>query len=121
MKGLPRYNFRVRSLGLKFDVPFLEKFRGRLIKKTYSVRKKLLRTNDAHVHCMWLKCKLDLRKAGGVQGRHKGFNLTRVHQTMAARIRALSATRNSAGQITARILSAKKVKTGQANDTNDTH
>ena len=63
--GLPRFNFRVQSLGLKFDVPFLEKFRGRLIKKAFSVRKKLLRTNDAHVHCMWLKCKLDLRKAGG--------------------------------------------------------
>ena len=108
MKGLPRYNFRVRSLGLKFDVPFLEKFHGRLIKKAYSVRKKLLRTNDAHVHCMWLKCKLDLRKAGGVQGRHKGFNLTRVHQQRAARIRALIVAQNSPGQIK----SAKKVKTG---------
>ena len=117
--GLPRFNFRVQSLGLKFDVPFLEKFRGRLIKKAFSVRKKLMRTNDTHVHCMWLKCKLDLRKAGGVQGRHKGFNLTSVHQKMAGRIRALSLARNSAGRITARILSAKKVKTGQANDTND--
>ena len=98
MRGLPRYTFRVQSLGLKFDVPCLEKFRGRLIKKAFSVRKKLMRTNDAHVHCMWLKCKLDLRKAGGVHGRHKGFNLTSVHQKMAGRIRCLLYTSDAADE-----------------------
>ena len=107
MKGLPRYTFRVRSLGLKLYVPFLQKCRGRLLEKARSACKKLMRAKSAHVDCMWQKCQLDLRKAGGVQGRHKGFNLTSAHQQMAAHIRGLSLARDTAGQSAAGILSAE--------------
>ena len=89
MKGLPRYTFRVRSLGLMAAVPFLETCRGRLLEKARSARNKLLHTKAAHVDCMWKKCQLDLHKAGGVQGRHRGFHLTSAHQKMAAQIGGL--------------------------------
>ena len=67
-----------------------------------------MRAKHAHVDCMWQKCQLDLRKAGGVQGRHKGFNLTSAHQKMAARIRGLSLAEDKAGQSAAKILSGQK-------------
>ena len=89
MERLPRYNFRVRSSGLQLKVPFLQKCRGRLLEKAHSARKKLKGAKSEHVYCMWKKCKLDLHKAGGVQGRHRGFHLTSAHQKMAGQIGGL--------------------------------